>query len=171
MNFHIAPPRAVPPLSPTKRIKKAKTREDRQAQHVPDALRLMIRRALRSVEEPKLGTVIGRMRVDGVITQDQYAAAESYSRLRARYDGAMGIPRRSARSPIYDDVVHGPGVELPERVLRELKSDHQRMIATTRSAYPILDRVILDGEEPAEREMDRLRHALDRMCWFFGIGG
>ena len=123
------------------------------------------------MEDPKLGTVIGRLRVDSVITPDQYAAAESYSRLNARYDSAVGMPRRSARSPVYDDVVHGPGAELPERVLRELKSDHQRMIATTRSAYPILDRVILDGEEPAEREMDRLRHALDRMAWFFGIGG
>ena len=84
-------------------------------------------------------------------------------------DHSIGLPRRSARSPVYGDIIGGPGAELPERVLRELKSDHQRMIATTRSAYPLLDRVLLDDEEPAEREIERLRHALDRMAWFFAI--
>ncbi len=121
---HIAPPRAVPPLPPTKRTKKAKTREERHAQHAPDAIKALIRRAMRSAEDPKLGTTIGRMFVADVITRDQFAAAEAYGRLRGRYDRAMGMPRRSAKSPVYDDIIHGPGIELPERVLRELKSDH-----------------------------------------------
>ena len=170
MNFHIAPPRAVPPLPPTKRSKRAKTREERHAQQAPDALRLMVRRAVRAAEDALNGSVIGRMFLGGVITPSQYAASQAYSKLRGRHDRAIGLPRRSARSPVYGDIIGGPGAELRERVLRELKSDHQRMILVAKSSHVILDRVLLDDEEPAEKETERLRHTLHRMCWFFGIG-
>ena len=43
------------------------------------------------------------------------------------------------------------------------------MILVAKSSRVILDRVLLDDEDSAEREMDRLRHALDRMAWSFGI--
>lgn len=125
---------------------------------------------MRAAEDPRLGTVVGQMRAADVITQQQFAAAEAYGRLRGRYDRAMGMPRRSAKSPVYDDIIMGPGIELPERALVELKSEHKRMLLVARSSYVILDRVLLDDEEPAEREMIRLLHALDRMVWFFGIG-
>ena len=171
MTFQIASLSIVPPLPPTKRkTKRATTREERHAQQAPDAMKLMVRRAVRAAEDALNGSVIGQMFLGGVITTNQYAASQAYSKMRGRHDRAIGLPRRSARSPVYGDIISGPGAELPERVLRELKSDHQRMILVAKASHVILDRVLLDDEEPAEREMERLKHALDRMAWFFGIG-
>ncbi len=46
-----------------------------------------------------LGTPIGWLHLHGDLTARQLSAGFGYSRLRARYDRMMNLPRRSARTP------------------------------------------------------------------------
>ena len=162
----------IPPLKPRVHRSVAE-RAAWKAQEQASAVRLgaTVAHAMQTAADPALDTAIGRLRFDGVITPSQFAAAEAYGLLRGLFDHEMGITRRSARSPCYGAASGGGSTSKPmsERALAALKSDHVRLIATTRSAYPILDRVVLDDQDPEPREVERLRNALDRLVAFFRI--
>lgn len=61
----------------------------------PVAIKRAIEAALRGAGDPRWGSTIGRLRLEGVLTDRQLGAAESYGRLRGKFDRAMGMPRRS----------------------------------------------------------------------------
>ncbi|MCZ2159306.1 hypothetical protein NPX99_08665, partial [Bartonella sp. 220] len=54
---------------------------------------------LQEARNPLSGTYIGRLYLQGVLTQDQYDAAQKYLQIRNNYLCAKGLP-----SAVYDDV-------------------------------------------------------------------
>ncbi|WP_273722147.1 MULTISPECIES: hypothetical protein, partial [unclassified Bartonella] len=55
--------------------------------------------SLQEAKNPLSGTYIGRLCLQGVLTQEQYDAAQQYLQIRNNYLCAKGLP-----SAIYDDV-------------------------------------------------------------------
>ena len=68
----------------------------------PVAVRRTMEAALRIANDPRWGSMVGRLRLMRDLTERQFNAAEAYGRLRGRFDRMMGLPRRSARSCLYD---------------------------------------------------------------------
>lgn len=60
------------------------------------------------------GTAIGQMRLEGVLTDTQIAAAHHFARFMGHYDRSVGNPSRTARSPDYQMGRAGMGVASEE---------------------------------------------------------
>lgn len=67
----------------------------------PAMVRRMLDDARLRCGDPRLGTVLGRMRLAGEINDRQYAAGMRYAEIVGAYDRTMGLPRRQAASPSY----------------------------------------------------------------------
>jgi hypothetical protein len=54
--------------------------------------------ALEKAIDPRYGYLLGRLRMDGTITEDQYDAGNRYSEDMSRYFGLTGVPFPSAKA-------------------------------------------------------------------------
>ena len=137
----------------------------------PVAIKRAVEAALRGAGDPRWGSTIGRLRLEGVIVDRQLGAAESYGKLRGKFDRAMGMPRRSTASVFYEA---GRGYatqrELDEDELDRLRTDHDRMLAEVGPLRTVLDRVVLFDEAPLPGELPRLKAGLEMLVAFFRIG-
>ena len=65
------------------------------------SIRNVVAMALRKAVDPRMGSVLGVMHLEGKITVSEFAAGCEYAKLRGRYDRAVGIPGRVTLSPDY----------------------------------------------------------------------
>lgn len=152
-------------------------------------VRRIVEMARRGSCDPRLGTAIGWLRLHDVLTDRQFAAAESYSRLRGRHDAVLGLKKRSPASPSYGDALRkGSAVEPTAGRIAKTRSDHEAMIEAlvdywpsgtivdgkaprmaARQAQALLDRVCVDDQHPTAWELEALCMALDGLVKHFRI--
>lgn len=92
-------------------------------EYAPPALvRRIVDQARKGAADPLLGTEVGRLRLDQVISDKQLAAAVRYAEVCADYDRLKGLPKRSAASPSYQaGLRRGGGNDAEdEAIVREL---------------------------------------------------
>ena len=85
--------------------------------------------ALWAAGDPRWGSSIGRLRLCRDLTERQFSAAEAYGRLRARHDRMMELPRRSARSCLYDVEGGRSAHEMSDAAIQALREEHGAMLA------------------------------------------
>ncbi len=95
----------------------------------PTAIRRTMEAALRGAGDPRWGSMIGRLRLGRELTERQFNAAEAYGRLRGRFDRMMGLPRRSARSCLYDVEAGRSAQEMSDGAIAALREEHGAMLA------------------------------------------
>lgn len=95
----------------------------------PTTIRRTMEAALRAAGDPRWGSAVGRMRLCRELTERQFAAAEAYGRLRGRFDKMKGLPRRSARSCLYDVEAGRPAEEMSDEAIAALHEEHGAMLA------------------------------------------
>lgn len=142
-----------------------------QAGHAPALVRRAVDEALRLAGDPRLGSVIGRLLLDGKINSVQFAAAEAYAKLRGRFDRATEVPRRMAQSPSYGDArSSGKNPEpMSEKAYVAVVEQHTALLASVGRWFPMLERVCVDDNYLAEDEARSLKVALDMLAVWFGI--
>lgn len=86
------------------------------AQIINTAARNRIRMGVHpdDVRSQLAGSVFGRLRLDGTITQAQYNAGCNFASIVRRYERIMGIPSANARSASLAGMVGGGSCETPE---------------------------------------------------------
>lgn len=135
-----------------------------------------IRRALDLVmtkaADPRMGSAVGCLLIEGKLTAPQAAAAMSYAELRGRFHRLMGFRARTAASPSYEQgygQASGPEDEL--RIVRA-RLDHTAMLKVYDSGGQIdLDALCIDDKRPASYELPRITALLDRLVVHFGLTG
>ena len=135
----------------------------------PVAIKRAVEAALRGAGDPRWGSTIGRLRLEGLISDRQLGAAESYGRLRGRFDKAMGMPRRSAGSVLYEAGRGRAARDLSDAELDALRTDHARLLAEVGPLRTVLDRVVLFDEAPLPSELPRLKVGLEMLVAWFRI--
>ena len=137
----------------------------------PVQVQRVLEKLMREVEEPLLGSVLGRMLIRKQITSTQYAAGEAYAKLRGKFDRATEVPRRMAQSPSYGDArSSGKNPEpLSEKAYVAVVEQHTALLTSVGRWYPMLERVCVDDSYMAEDEVRSLKAALDMLSVWFGI--
>ncbi|WP_208439728.1 hypothetical protein [Bartonella grahamii] len=77
---------------------------------------------LQEAKNPLSGTYIGRLCLQGVLTQEQYDAAQQYLQIRNNYLCAKGLP-----SAVYDDVSTNSDPNSLERWVQKATNHYQAM--------------------------------------------
>ncbi len=103
----------------------------------PTAIRRTMEAALRAAGDPRWGSAIGRLRLCRDLSERQFGAAESYGRLRARHDRMMELPRRSARSCLYDATAGRSVHEMSDAAIAALRGEHAAMLAGVESGIGV----------------------------------
>lgn len=96
----------------------------------PTVVRRTMDAALRAAGDPRWGSAVGRLRLCRDLTERQFSAAEAYGRLRGRFDRVMGLPRRSARSCLYDVEGGRSAHEMSDAAMVALRGEHAAMLAS-----------------------------------------
>jgi hypothetical protein len=95
----------------------------------PAAIKRTMEAALRAAGDPRWASMVGRLRLCRDLTERQFNAAEAYGRLRGRFDRMMGMPRRSARSCLYDIEAGRTPQEMSEAAMMALREEHGAMLS------------------------------------------
>ena len=95
----------------------------------PAAIKRTMEAALRAAGDPRWASMVGRLRLCRDLTERQFNAAEAYGRLRGRFDRMMGMPRRSARSCLYDIEAGRTPREMSEAAMMALREEHGAMLS------------------------------------------
>ena len=136
----------------------------------PAQIKRLIDDALRGAADPRYGSVIGRLRLEGTLTDKQLSVAETYGRLRGRFDKVMGMPRRSAASVFYESGLASHTARgLDEDAIAQLREEHGRLLIEVGPVRQVLDRVVLFDEAPLPGELPRLKAGLDALAAFFHV--
>ncbi|KAI9811123.1 MAG: hypothetical protein M1826_003318 [Phylliscum demangeonii] len=136
----------------------------------PVAIKRAIEAALRGAGDPRWGSTIGRLRLEGVIVDRQLGAAESYGRLRGKFDRAMGMPRRAVASVFYEAGRGRAAQEMTEAAIIALRTEHARLLAEIGPLRAVLDRVVLFDDAPLPGELPRLKAGLEMLVGWFRVG-
>lgn len=117
------------------------------------------------------GTALGLAKLRGQITTRQAEAGADYAKVRRTYLAATGTPM-SARCSLGNLQPCGSIAASP---VGASGSRHERRwhnvareIAALPRAVPLLDRLCLDDDAPAARDLPVIREALDRLAAHFG---
>ena len=111
----------------------------------PTAIRRTMDAALRMATDPRWGTMVGRLRLCRDLTERQFNAAEAYGRLRGRYDKMMGLPRRSARSCLYDIETGRSAREMSEAAMEALRQEHAALLAGVEGGLSVVRVAVTAG--------------------------
>jgi len=121
---------------------------------------------------PILGTPIGRLHFEKVLTAAHVAAADHYLHTRARYDAIMGLPAPNARSPAYGEARAGFSGEPDDRTVMRIRSSWDRLaLLHDNKGRDLLHRVIVCGLEPAWSERMPLKAGLELVAASMGYTG
>lgn len=142
-----------------------------QAGHAPTLVRRALDNALRDAGDPRFGSVLGRLLMEGKIHSAQYAAGEAYAKLRGRFDRVTNVPRRMAQSPCYGDARSSAKNAEPvsEKAYVATVEQHTALLVAVGRWYPMLERVCVDDSYLAEDEARSLKLALDMLSVWFGL--
>src|SRR5205085_6303989 len=68
----------------------------------PAQIKRVVAMATRGAADVFLATQLGWLRLDEIITDTQAAAGVTFATLAGQHDAIFGLPRRAARSPLYE---------------------------------------------------------------------
>ena len=111
----------------------------------PAAIKRTMEAALRAAGDPRWASMVGRLRLCRDLTERQFNAAEAYRRLRGRFDRMMGLPRRSARSCLYDIEAGRNPREMSEAAMAALREEHAAMLSGVESGLGVARVAITAG--------------------------
>jgi len=142
----------------------------------PAKLSRIVRAAKIKAVDPNLGTWVGWLRLRGILTNLQMAAALRWAALVGQYDRVQGMPRRSAKSPSYELGFGGNGqdnrpedVEFVKAVKLEYCGAIKAMHDIDYRIAPLVTEVCLDNRSPAYWEHKQLLAGLNLLALYFAI--
>jgi hypothetical protein len=138
----------------------------------------MIRLAAAGAADATLATQLGWLRLHRVVTDRQAGAGLAFAALTGQHERTLGLPRRTASSPSYEQ---GFGRSAPD-----LRDDSADRVATIRRRYDaassvlreldargrvaeIVTAVCVDDRAPAWDERGDLTRGLDALARHFGL--
>ena len=136
----------------------------------PTAIKRAVEAALRGAGDPRWGSTIGRLRLEGVIVDRQLGAAESYGKLRQaqpRHGPSPGGPPPASSTRLAGATPRRASWTTTNSTV---SGDHSRLLAEVGPLRTVLDRVVLFDEAPLPGELPRLKAGLDLLVMWFRIG-
>jgi len=91
---------------------------------------------------PMWGTVIGKLYLDGHITEFEASAARLFSELAGRYDRYFGTTRRTVPSPAYQSGLGGRDDEVERHEKQGTTKEYERRANKARKAWEKINRSI-----------------------------
>lgn len=124
----------------------------------PAKIRRAVDLALAGAADPMLATAVGWLRLHAILTDTQVAGAQAYAKLQGQYDGAIGLPRRSAASPAYGSgFSSGNGREPDDRTVATIKRRYTELREVVRCSGPkapgMMERVCIEDIHPTAWEL------------------
>lgn len=98
-----------PEVSPRERHPAGKPVIEASKGKAPALVKRIMDHAVLIGADRRVATVLGRLRLEGVLTEIEMEAGLRYAEVVGEYERVKGHPRRSAKSPSYDDGFKGAG--------------------------------------------------------------
>ncbi len=141
----------------------------------PTLVRRIIDQAKRGCGDPLLGSELGRLRLNGVLTDRQVAAGKKFGELVGSYDRIKGIPSRHAKSPSWQ-VGAGRSTkrDTDQAVIDDVSRRFQTAFVLLANLGGAVRRAVFDVtvyDNPVTVEEQRaLIRGLDKLVELFGLG-
>lgn len=123
----------------------------------------------RQAADAKWGSKLGLLYLEELVTAPEMRTGFAYGAFRARFDAAMGMPRRTTEAMCYGESRKATPRDLDDDEVAKLRERHAGLLALVGGARPLLDLVCCEDRQPAVGDILRLRVALRRVQPWFGV--
>lgn len=164
-----------PGISPPERYDSGRKKEEHVEGIAPTLLKRLKDEVIPRAKDKRLGTVLGLMHLQGILTETETEAGFLYAEDVGKYERVMGHPRRTARSPSFDNGYGGGGLDLellwkidPERAQKiedRIKREKRKAEKNYQRAqkfipqFPAMVRALIEDVCCNDRPVSSLNHA------------
>jgi hypothetical protein len=104
----------------------------------PAAIKRLTESAIRGVADAAYGTPLGRLYLDGHLSEAQFAAGRHFDRLARRYVQAIAAPRPDPRANVLDATLRSAEIDPDSEAGRRQSTEHQAAVAAMEAARAVL---------------------------------
>lgn len=106
--------------------------------YAPAAIKRLTECAIRGMADAAYGTPLGRLYLDGRLSEAQFAAGRRFDRLVRAYLQAIAAPRPDPHSNAPDERVRGAEIDPDSRAGQERVAEHRAILAAMGAARAVL---------------------------------